>query len=132
MDTVHKTITSPAGLRLVADVREICARLPETVEKIDGFGHTTFRVGDKPFVFLGEGEQGISISIKADKETQAFLLAKGPYTKTPYIGQHGWVSLHGPDAVPGDELRDLIVEGYGRTASKRLLKKLREAKGRED
>ncbi|MGF7029539.1 putative DNA-binding protein (MmcQ/YjbR family) [Paenibacillus mucilaginosus] len=124
MEGSHKTISSAAGLALLHKVRDVCRELPESVEKVDGFGHTTFRVGDKPFVFMGEQADGVSISVKADKETQAFLLEKGPYTRTPYIGQHGWVSVSPPEGVPWEELRELIVEGYGRTAPKRLLKKL--------
>ncbi|WP_426446790.1 MmcQ/YjbR family DNA-binding protein [Paenibacillus sp. S-38] len=129
MEASHQPIASGAGLKLLEQVRAACAALPEAVEKVDGFGHTTFRVGDKPFVFMGENAaDGVSISIKADKETQAFLLEKGPYVRTPYIGQHGWVTVKPPDAVPWEELCDLITEGYGRTAPKRLLKKFLDSR----
>ncbi|WP_409346346.1 MmcQ/YjbR family DNA-binding protein [Paenibacillus sp. MBLB4367] len=118
-------LQSKASLDMLHRVREICGRLLEVEEAIDGFGHTSFRVNGKTFVMLGENEQGVaSMSIKTAKTTQEFLLLQeGKFFKTPYIGQHGWVSIR--NAEPGDwgELESLVREGYGRSAPKRLLSK---------
>ncbi|WNR44000.1 MmcQ/YjbR family DNA-binding protein [Paenibacillus roseipurpureus] len=123
----HSQITSAHGLALVARFREICSTLPEVVEKIDGFGHITFRVKDKPFIFLGETAGEVSTSLKTNLTTQEFLLGQDdtPFHKTPYIGQHGWVSLSNVELVPWTEIQDLVVEGYARTAPKKLVQQLK-------
>lgn len=102
--------------------REICLALPQAVEIIDGFGHNTFKINGKSFVISGESEKGFRLSFKSDRETQALLLQKEYFFKTPYIGQHGWVSIENPESENWDELGDLIQEAYLRAAPKRLVK----------
>ncbi|WP_186328775.1 MmcQ/YjbR family DNA-binding protein [Bacillus sp. X1(2014)] len=107
-------------------VRKICLALPEAVEHIDGFGHNTFKINGKSFVISGENEKGFGLSFKSDRETQELLLQKEHYYKTPYIGQHGWVSIQNPAEENWDELTDLIQEAYLRAAPKRLVKQWHE------
>ena len=107
-------------------VRKICLALPEAVEHIDGFGHNTFKINGKSFVISGERENGFGISFKSDRETQELLLQKEYFFKTPYIGQHGWVSMQNPAGENWDELTDLIQEAYLRAAPKRLVKQWHE------
>jgi predicted DNA-binding protein (MmcQ/YjbR family) len=109
-----------AWRRLLAAIRGVCRRLPEVEEVVDGFGHTTFRVGKKSFVIAGMGEDGHAVSIKADRETQAFLVRRGPWYRTPYIGQHGWVSIADPLHGDWKEVAELIMDGYRLAAPKRL------------
>lgn len=121
----EKQVTSEQGLAMLAKVREICARLPEVTEAVDKFGHTSFRVKDKPFIMMGESEKnvpGASLSIKTLPTTQELLLQQEGYTKTPYIGQHGWTSFPPVDALDWAEVEGYIFEGYLRTAPKSLAK----------
>jgi predicted DNA-binding protein (MmcQ/YjbR family) len=122
---VHeKNVRSATGLAIVQQVRDICMGLPEVTEGLDAFGHISFRVKDKPFVMMGERDEDTSISIKVLPTTQDILLQRDGFTKTPYIGQHGWVSLSSTDALDWAEIRELLIEGYLRTAPKRLAKLL--------
>jgi predicted DNA-binding protein (MmcQ/YjbR family) len=107
---------------LLAALRKACKQLPEVEEVIDGFGHTSFRVRSKSFIIAGMGEQGEAISIKADPITQAALIKRGPYYRTPYIGQHGWISVENPLRQDWAEIEELIVDGYRLAAPKRLAK----------
>lgn len=118
-----RVIRSGEGLAMLAKMRDICKEYPEVGEHVDGFGHTSFRVRGKPFVIMGEHEGGDpGISLKTSKETQEFLLMKdGGFYKTPYIGQHGWVSVRMADADWG-EIAELVREAYGRAAPKSLRK----------
>jgi predicted DNA-binding protein (MmcQ/YjbR family) len=111
---------------MLENVRKICLALPEASENIDGFGHNTFKINGKSFVISGESEKGFSISFKSDRETQEILLQKEHFFKTPYIGQHGWVSIQNPIEENWDELTDLIQEAYLRAAPKRLVKQWNE------
>ena len=117
-------LDSPAGRRLLKALRKVCVSLPEVDEEVDGFGHTSFRVRKKSFVIAGMGEQGMSISIKSDPTNQALLIERGPYYRTPYIGQHGWVTLDDPLDQDWSEIGELIVDAYRLAAPKSLAKLL--------
>jgi predicted DNA-binding protein (MmcQ/YjbR family) len=115
-------LDSPEGQRLLQAIRAACDPLPEVEEVVDGFGHRTFRVRRKSFVIAGMGEQGEAVSIKADPMTQEALVRRGPYYRTPYIGQHGWVSIAHPLEHDWAEIEELIRDGYRLAAPKRLAK----------
>jgi predicted DNA-binding protein (MmcQ/YjbR family) len=121
-------IREPAGREkeLVDGVREICASIPEVSQERDGFGHTVFKVRKKTFVMIGDGYGRGSISIKSDPTTQDLLVKRGPWQRTPYIGQHGWVSVWGDDSIDWDEVRELVRDAYRMAAPKRLAQQLEE------
>jgi predicted DNA-binding protein (MmcQ/YjbR family) len=110
-------------LAMIAKMKEITAGLPEVDVIIDGFGHTTFKVAKKSFVLIGGGhaDEG-SLSVKTDPDTQEALIKRGPWVRTPYIGQHGWVSLFGSGTSDWEEIEELTREAYNRVAPKRLKK----------
>ncbi|RFU60138.1 MmcQ/YjbR family DNA-binding protein [Bacillus sp. V59.32b] len=116
-----KRVKTEEAIEILDKVRKICVEFPEVSEQVDSFGHTSFRVKDKPFVMMGEGER-VSIAIKTLPETQEFLLQKEGFSKTPYVGQHGWTSFDFTVVPDWDELESLITEGYLRTAPKRLVR----------
>ena len=119
------SLDSPGGRRLLKALRKACASLPEVTEEVDGFGHTSFRVTKKSFVIAGMGEGGTAVSIKSDPVNQGLLVDRGPYYRTPYIGQHGWVSVDNPLEQDWLEIAELIVDGYRLAAPRRLAKLLR-------
>ena len=116
----ERQLQDPEGQRLLGALRDVVARLPEVDEVIDGFGHTTFKVRKKSFVIAGMGDDGGAVSIKSDPTTQAHLIRRGPYYRTPYIGQHGWVSVPQPLEQDWSELEELIRDAYRSAAPKRL------------
>jgi predicted DNA-binding protein (MmcQ/YjbR family) len=119
-------LDSPHGRRLLAALRACCARLPEVEEVIDGFGHTTFKVARRSFMIAGMGADGSSVAIKSDPITQAALVRQGPWYRTPYIGQHGWISIENPLDGDWSAVEEIIVDGYRLAAPKRLAKRLAE------
>jgi predicted DNA-binding protein (MmcQ/YjbR family) len=114
-----------AGMKnsLVDEIRNLCVAYPEVHEHIDGFGHTSFRVKDKPFVIIGE-ENNLSLSIKTLPTTQEILLEQPGYTKAPYIGRHGWVLVEAEE-VGWQAIEALIHESYLRVAPKKLANQVR-------
>ncbi|MGI9626914.1 MAG: MmcQ/YjbR family DNA-binding protein [Longimicrobiales bacterium] len=115
----HQRISRPDSLKAVARVRALATEFPEVDEKVDGFGHTSFRVKDKPFIMMGE-DADCWLSFKADRYTQDFLLKRDCFEKTPYIGQHGWTSIKTHEVADWDEIADLITQAYVRVAPARL------------
>ncbi|OXS58499.1 YjbR protein [Bacillus sp. V-88] len=98
----------------IDEIRRLCLLYPEVHEHIDGFGHTSFRVKDKPFIIIGE-----TLSIKALPATQEILLEQPGYKKAPYIGRHGWVLVE-VEVAGWQAMEGLIREGYLIAAPKRL------------
>ncbi|MGQ0813507.1 MAG: MmcQ/YjbR family DNA-binding protein [Gemmatimonadota bacterium] len=112
-------------LKLIEKMKKIASKLPEVDVGIDGFGHTTFKVAKKSLVLIGGGANGGgSISIKADVTTQQALIKRGPWVRTPYIGQHGWVTAWGDAKLDWNEVADLLEDAYRLSAPQRLLKQL--------
>jgi predicted DNA-binding protein (MmcQ/YjbR family) len=118
----EKLSGTPEGRELLAALREACSTLPEFDEEVDGFGHTSFRVRGRSFVIAGMGEEGTAISIKSDPINQSLLIQRGPYYRTPYIGQHGWISVDRPLERNWPEIEGLIHDGWRMAAPKRLAK----------
>ncbi len=114
-------LRSPDAHALAARLRALCTAHTGVEERVDAFGHTTFRVADKPIVFVGEDSPGGAwFSVKATPETAPALIARGPWTRTPYIGRHGWISARAEDEVDWDEVEDLIEAAWFRAAPARL------------
>lgn len=115
-------LVSETALAVRDRIREFVADLPDVEEKLDGFGHTVFKVRKKSFVIMSEGERGWggNCFLKSDKETQHLLIAQGPFRRAPYLGQHGWVQIDHADIDNWEQLRELVVEGYLRSAPKKL------------
>jgi predicted DNA-binding protein (MmcQ/YjbR family) len=115
---------TPAGRRLVTALQKTCGKLPGVEMITDGFGHRTFKVSGKSFVIAGMGAEGGALSIKSDHETQALLVRRGAWYRTPYIGQHGWVTIDNPLQHDWDEIEEMIRDGWRLAAPKRLLKQV--------
>ncbi|MGH2582754.1 MAG: MmcQ/YjbR family DNA-binding protein [Anaerolineales bacterium] len=123
----HDQTKSKKGLALVSRVRRLCERYPEVTEVIDGFGHTVFKVHGKSFIFIGEGEGKVYLTLRLLHETQDFLTRHQPkrFSKSAYIGQHGWTTLNPDVQINWGEVEGFIDEAYRRTAPKTVLKQLK-------
>jgi predicted DNA-binding protein (MmcQ/YjbR family) len=119
-----KQVRSATGLKILERIRKLCGRLPEVSEVIDGFGHTSFRVRKKSFLIVGEDEGEASLAIKSDPVNQEVLVRRGAFVRTPYIGQHGWVSVKNTRSMDWTLIEELIVDAYRSAAPARLVKLL--------
>lgn len=120
-----KPILNPEALGAIERLRAATAHLPEVTEAFDNLGHASFRVRNKPFIIIGEsGDEG-HLSIKSDRESQRILIEHRGFQRTPYIGQHGWVTVPGLPPDNWGEIEDLAVEGYLLAAPASLAKKVR-------
>jgi len=101
------------------EVRQLALSLPE-VDELETWGHPTFRVRDKIFATLSADEQ--TAGVKASLEDQEELIASDPQTfaVASYTGRFGWVSVQ-LSTVDLDEMRELIIDAWRTTASKRLV-----------
>ena len=98
--------------QVLGRLREICLALPGT-EEVISHGHPAFKASGRIYVVLEEYEHELSLCVKVGRDVQDIFLKDERFYRTPYIGQHGWVSLR-VHAAPlhWTELKDLIIGSY--------------------
>jgi predicted DNA-binding protein (MmcQ/YjbR family) len=103
---------------ILIKLREICLTLPKTSETTT-FGHPTFQVGTKTFTVLETYQGVLSICVKVGKQMQPVFLEDGRFYRTPYVGQHGWVSLRANTRLNWKEIEQLIRGSYELVSAKK-------------
>ncbi|MGH7724924.1 MAG: MmcQ/YjbR family DNA-binding protein [Candidatus Eiseniibacteriota bacterium] len=112
--------TDPTLTKLQA----ICLGLPDTKLTMT-WGKPHFRVAEK--IFCGYGEEGgkLVIGMKLAMEHAAARVAHDPrFTRAPYVGHKGWVSMDATKVKNWTEVADLVLESYRLIASKKSLARL--------
>ena len=109
----------------LAEVRQICLALPETVE-VEAWGRPTFRAGKKIFaVFSGTDERAHGLIFKPEVDETPALEQDDRIYSPPYFGPWGWLALDLDAAtVDWDEVAELVEGSYRQVALKRMLKAL--------
>lgn len=127
MGQAHRPI-SKAEQAILDRLKRLTSRLPDVVVQRDGFGHSVLKVGKRSFVIVGEGDgDQPTVSIKTDPVTQDLLVRRGAFERTPFIGQHGWVTARGKASdLPWPTLEGLVEDAWRAVAPRRLLKRLEE------
>jgi predicted DNA-binding protein (MmcQ/YjbR family) len=115
------TEDDPTVRPLVAAIRRLCEDLPGTEEYV-ATQELEFRVGKKPFAIAGlhSERKAAALSINFGPDEQQLLLDDPRFTRTPDIGQHGWVTIAQADMRNG-ELATLVTDSWRRVASKQQL-----------
>ncbi len=89
------------------------------------FGHPFFKWRDKPFAIFSD-EGGEKLSIKLEKQIQPIFLQDSRFTKTRYVGRHGWVTLTLDSKVDMEEIEELIRGSYQFVSAKSQKAKKRQ------
>jgi predicted DNA-binding protein (MmcQ/YjbR family) len=97
-------------------IREFCLEFPEASEKLQWGDELCFKVGGKIFVMLGLDNP--RLCLKCSPESFAELVEREDVRPAPYVGRYKWIMLDRLDAVPWDELRELIQQSYQMVAEK--------------
>lgn len=113
-----------AELSAIERLNAVTDGWPEVAESRDGFGHTVFKVGRRSLAILGGEEGRAYLALNVDRETQRFLIERGGFERTPYIGQHGWTTHEVTGTTDWAHIGQLLREAYRRIAPKRLAKQL--------
>ncbi|WP_246608523.1 MmcQ/YjbR family DNA-binding protein [Paenibacillus agaridevorans] len=116
MEQQDSGMKTEEGQAMLERVRSICAEFPESTELIDGHGHTVYKVKSKSFIMMRDG----IMHIKSTTENAEILLQDARFFRTPYIGQHGWISIRHPE--DWEMIADLLEEAYLLAAPKGLAK----------
>jgi predicted DNA-binding protein (MmcQ/YjbR family) len=106
----------------LAKMREICLALPETKET-PTWGKPHFRVGEKIFAGLGEEKGVLAVGLKLELDHADAMVRRPGFSRAPYVGHKGWVSVDVERVTDWGELRQLIHESYRLIAPKKTLAK---------
>lgn len=92
-------------------LRPLCLRLPEVTETVT-FGNPTFQVKTKTFAVLEQYRGSPTLAVKVGKSRQPVFLQDERFFRTPYLGQHGWVSLRLSQEPDWMEVETLVQGSY--------------------
>ena len=107
----------------LAKIRKICLSLPDTKETMT-WGKPHFRVGEKIFAGYGEENGKRVVGFKLEMAHASIAVQVPGFSRAPYVGHKGWVSLETDSVKDWDEVREMILESYRLIAPKKSLAKL--------
>ena len=111
--------------RMGQAIRKHALSFPEVAEEFP-WGESAFKVKGKTFVFMSDGADGTSFSVKVPNSRDLALSLPGSEPTHYGLGAKGWVTVR-PDASSSMHvLRFLIDESYRAVAPKKVLAALPE------
>ena len=113
------------GSRIGQAIRKHALSYPETAEEYP-WGESAFKVKGKTFVFMRDGDGGVSFSVKVPASRDLALSLPGGEPTHYGLGAKGWVTISPDGQTSLHVLRFLIDESYRAVAPKRVLAQLPE------
>lgn len=101
------------------EMRRICLALPEATETMT-WGQPHFRVRGKIFAGFGDHGGTFTLGFKLEREHADAAVQDPRFTRAPYVGAHGWISMDVKGVRDWAEVRALVRESYRLIAPKRL------------
>lgn len=111
-------------------LRAICLALPEAAER-EAWSDPTWRVRERIFAMLKQGDGRPSVWLKAPEGSQAILIGADPdrFHRPPYVGHKGWVGMRLDNAPDWGEVDSLIRRSYSLIAPRALARLLETRPG---
>jgi predicted DNA-binding protein (MmcQ/YjbR family) len=107
-------------------VRNLCLSFPAVTEEEVWTDDLTFKVAGKMFAHSVLIPAPVWLSFKASPEAFAELTERPGIIPAPYLARAKWVALESKDALPSNELAQLLRESYDLVVAK-LPKKTQES-----
>ncbi len=104
-------------------LRKICLQFPDTQETIK-WEKPHFCVGEKIFAGLGDEDGHPVMGCKLEMDHAASIVKAPGFSKAPYVGHKGWVSVNLSVVKDWELIEELVTESFRLIAPKRLLKKM--------
>ena len=109
--------------RLAEAIRKRALSYPETHEDFP-WGESAFKVKGKSFVFMSDGDEGVSFSVKLPASRDLALALPGAAPTHYGLGSKGWVTVKPTARTSAAVLAFLIDESYRSIAPKRVVASL--------
>jgi predicted DNA-binding protein (MmcQ/YjbR family) len=112
----------------VDEIRDYCLAFPEATENLQWGDDLCFKIAGKIFVTLALTAIPQKVCFKCTPDTFAELIEREDIHPAPYVGRYKWVILDRLNALPRNELRDLIRQSYEMVRAKgpKIRKKIRK------
>lgn len=107
-------------------IRKFCLEFPQATENLQWDDELCFKIGGKIFVMLGLDNP--HLCFKCTPEVFAELIEREDIRPAPYVGRYKWALLDRLDAVPWNELRELIQQSYEMVSAKAPKSKKKKAR----
>ena len=107
-------------------LRKICLSFPHATEQIQWGNDLLFKVHGKMFAVTPLEPAPVCLSFKCSDQAFAELTERPNIIPAPYLARAKWVALEKRDAIPREELAELLRISYELVLAK-LPKKLRES-----
>ena len=99
-------------------VRNLCLSFPRVTEEEVWENDLTFKVAGKMFAHSVLIPAPVWLSFKASPESFAELTERAGIIPAPYLARAKWVALETKDALPPDELAQLLRASYDMVVAK--------------
>jgi predicted DNA-binding protein (MmcQ/YjbR family) len=99
-------------------IRRFCLSFPNAKENLQWGETLCFKVGGKIFGMLNLDSVPQRLCLKSSAERFAELVEQEGIVPAPYVGRYKWVLLEWLDALPEEDLEDLIRQSYEMVAAK--------------
>lgn len=96
----------------IDQLRKLCLSFPGTTELIQWGDHLLFKVGGKMFAIASLEPADVWLSLKASPEKFVDLTERPGVIPAPYLARAKWIALQSQEALPKDELSELLRESY--------------------
>ncbi|HYC36953.1 MAG TPA: MmcQ/YjbR family DNA-binding protein [Usitatibacter sp.] len=113
------------GSRIGQAIRKQALGYPETCEEFP-WGESAFKVKGKTFIFMRDGADGVTFSVKVPESRDLALSLPGSEPTHYGLGAKGWVTIKPDSATPLHVLNFLIDESYRAVAPKKVVAQLPE------
>ena len=111
--------------RMGEAIRKRALSYPLTREDFP-WGESAFKVKDKTFIFMHDGDAGVSFSVKLPASRDLALAMQGSEPTHYGLGSKGWVTLRPTAKTSMEVLGFLIDESFRAVAPKKVLATLPE------
>ena len=101
-------------------MRAICLALPDTKET-PTWGQPHFRVGETIFSGLGEAKGVLTVGAKLEMDHADAMVRRPGFSRAPYVGHKGWVSIDVGTVTDWGEIEALVHESYRLIAPKKTV-----------
>jgi predicted DNA-binding protein (MmcQ/YjbR family) len=118
-------MTKKRASRIGGAIRTKALAYPETHEDFP-WGESAFKVKDRTFVFMNDGDGGVSFSVKLDGSRDLALALPGSEPTHYGLGKKGWVTVRPTSRISLDVLYFLIDESFRVIAPKKIVAQLPE------
>jgi predicted DNA-binding protein (MmcQ/YjbR family) len=102
----------------IDQLRTLCLSFPGVTEHEIWQNDLTFKVANKMFAHSVLEVAPVWLSFKTSHENFAQLTEREGIIPAPYLARAQWVALETRDAIPADELSDLLREAYDLVVAK--------------